>query len=105
MNKLTSEKLKSGALAIEKFRALQEREQEWLYELLSVGKSALLALKILDAISACPLSFEEIADECGCNSQTVSQVLNALIEGGTTIQLDAKCAYAPSGRSRKLARR
>ncbi|MEH1828230.1 MAG: helix-turn-helix domain-containing protein [Nostoc sp.] len=105
MYKPTADRLKEGALAIEKFRTLADSEQEWLLELLKVGKSAILALKILDAISANPLTFEEIADICECNPQTVSQMLNALEQGGMTIQMDETSAYAPTGRLRKLVRR
>lgn len=105
MYKPTADRLKEGALAIEKFRALADSEQEWLLELLKIGKSAVLALKILDAISTNPLAFDEIADICECNAQTVSQILNALEQGGMTIQMDKTSAYAPTGRPRKLARR
>lgn len=105
MYKPTSDRLKGGALFIEKFRTLADSEQEWLMELLKVGKSALLALRILDAISDNPLTFEEIADICECNPQTVSQILNALEQGGMTIQLNEFSAFAPTGRLRKLARR
>ncbi|MBN3951899.1 MAG: hypothetical protein HWQ38_37735 [Nostoc sp. NMS7] len=105
MYKPTADRLKEGALAIEKFRTLADPEQEWLMELLKVGKSAVLALKILDTISTNPLTFEEIAHICECNPQTVSQILNALEQGGMTIQMDETSAYAPTGRPRKLARR
>lgn len=103
MNQVTIKKLKESALAIEKFRALAESEQEWLKPML--GKSTLLALRILDAIAENPLSFEEIASECDCSKQTASQILNALEQGGMTIQLGLIGAFAPTGRARKLARR
>lgn len=105
MNQTTAKKLTTGARAIEQFRTLAEPEQEWLTQLLLVGKSALLALRILDAIAARPLTFEEIAIECECHPQTVSQILNALADGGMTLQLDETSAFAPTGRPRKLARR
>ncbi|WP_317108173.1 hypothetical protein [Chroococcidiopsis sp. SAG 2025] len=73
--------------------------------MLLVGKSALLALRILDAIATRPLTFEEIAIECECHPQTVSQILNALADGDMTLQLDETSAFAPTGRPRKLARR
>lgn len=80
MNQVTWLKLKDAALSIEKFRSLADSEQEWLLPLF--GKSVLLAIKILDTISANPLTFEEIASECDCSKMTVSQVLNALEQGG-----------------------
>lgn len=105
MNQETSFKLKNAALSIEKFRNLASNEQSLLLELLQVGKSALLALRILDAIASRPLTFEEIGADCSCHPQTVSQILNALAEGGVAVQMDGKTAYAPTGRPRKLARR
>ncbi len=103
MNRDTCQKLKDAALSIEKFRSLTESEQEWLIPLF--GKSVLLALKILDAIASNPLTFEEIAEECNCSPQTVSQILNALEQGGMSIQIQESSAFAPTGRLRRLARR
>lgn len=103
MYKPTSERLKDSALAIEKFRTLPDSEQEWLLPLL--GKSVLLAMRILDSIADNPLTFEEIAEICECSPQTASQVLNALEQGGMTIKLDKTSAFAPTGRPRKLVQR
>lgn len=105
MYKPTADRLKSGALVLEKFRTLADSEQEWLMELLKIGKSAVLALRILDAISDNPLTFEEIAGICECNPQTVSQILNALELGGMSIELNEFSAFAPTSRLRKLVRR
>lgn len=105
MNVDTLEKLRNAATLIDKFRNLESKEQEWLLELLSVGKTAVLALSLLDAIAQMPLTFKEIAIECECHPQTVSQVLNALSQGGLAIEMDKKSAYAPTGRPRKLAQK
>ncbi|MCC5640629.1 MarR family transcriptional regulator [Nostoc sp. CHAB 5844] len=103
MNQETFQKLKDAALSIEKFRSLADSEQEWLLPLF--GKSVLLATKILDAISANPLTFEEIAQECNCSKPTASQILNALQQGGMTIQIDRNAAFVLVGRARRLAQR
>lgn len=104
MNQETVQKIKDAALNIEKFRNLAPSDQEWLVELLKIGSSVLLVHKILDAIAARPLSFSEIAADCDCHPQTVSQILNALAGAGVAIQLNGKTAYAPTGRPRKLAK-
>jgi hypothetical protein len=50
--------------------------------------------------------FEEIADEMDMNPNTISQKLNALIDGGYSgITLIESTAFAPIGRCRKLARK
>ncbi|MBW4677664.1 MAG: hypothetical protein KME52_27795 [Desmonostoc geniculatum HA4340-LM1] len=103
MNRDTCQKLRDAALSIEKLRSLHDSEQEWLLPLL--GKSVLLALKILDAIAFDALTFEEIASECDCSKQAVSQILNALEQGGMSIQIQESSAFAPVGRLRKLAKR
>lgn len=105
MNKTTLTKLSNGAKVLEQFRHLADSEQEWLIEVLKVGKSALLALDILDAIASQPLTFEEIGRICECHPQTASQILNALVEGGMSLSLNDKSAYAPTGRPRKLAKK
>lgn len=105
MNVDTIERLRNTATLIEKFRNLESKEQEWLLELLSVGKSAVLTLNILDAIAHQPLTFKEIAKTCECHPQTVSQILNAVADGGIAIQMQKKTAYAPTGRPRKLVQK
>lgn len=97
----TKYKLQSAAMSIEKFRNLSLQEQEWLFPMLS--KSIQSTLKLLDVISNQRKTFEEIADLMGCNPQTVSQKINALIEAGLAIDLSATGAIAPTGRPRKLA--
>lgn len=105
MNVDTIERLRNIATLIGQFRNLEVEEQEWLLELLAVGKSAVLTLRILDAIANQPLTFKEIAIECECHPQTVSQILNAVADGGLAIQMEKKSAYAPTGRPRKLAQK
>lgn len=105
MNVDTIERLRNAATLIEKFCNLEVKEQDWLLELLTVGKSAVLTLKILDAIAHQPLTFKEIAAECECHPQTVSQILNAVADGGINIQMEKKSAYAPTGRPRKLVQK
>ena len=97
------QRLSENALAIEKFRALTPNEQEWLLPLLTKG--ILSTLKILDMISGERLTFEEIGEAVGLSPITVSQKLNALAQGGMSIDLSESAAYAPTGRPRKLARR
>lgn len=105
MNVDTIERLGNVATLIEKFRNLEVEEQEWLLELLTVGKSAVLTLNILDVIAQVPLTFKEIAVECECHPQTVSQILNAVADGGMAITMHRKSAYAPTGRPRKLVQK
>lgn len=96
-------RLTEQALAIEKFRNLAPTEQEWLRPMLSRGFKSTLAL--LDEIAEERKTFEEIAMALEINPQTVTQKLNALLQGGIAIDLTGTAAYAPTGRPRKLARR
>jgi predicted transcriptional regulator len=52
-----------------------------------------------------PLTFEEIADEMDMNPNTITQKLNALIEGGYSgLTLTESAAFSWTGRHRRLAR-
>lgn len=103
MNESTRIQLREDALAIDKFRALHPNEQEWLRPLLS--RRVQNILNMLDLISDSRMTFEEIALALGCNPTTVSQRLNALLQGGAAINLTETSACAPTGRPRTLARR
>lgn len=103
MNTNTTKYLKEIARFVEKFRNLHPDEQEWLEPLLR--NNVKTALNILDAISNTSLSYEEIANICELHPTTVKQMLSALSEGGCTIDMSEKTAFAPTGRPRTLARR
>lgn len=103
MDEAARDRLVEMAEAIEKFRRLHPAEQEWLYPLLN--RNVRTALEILAAISGNMKSFEEIADLVGLHPHTVSQKLNALVEGGVSVDMTATGAKARTGRPRKLARR
>lgn len=94
-------RLLENALAIEKFRQLDPREQEWLLPLLSKGTRS--TLEILDLIEEETLMFEQIGRVLGISPVTVSQKLNVLAEGGMAIDLSKTTACARTGRRRKLA--
>lgn len=103
MNTQTIEKLQELAPAIERFRNLSPREQEWMAPLLApIVKSA---LNILDCIEEQELSYLEIANTCGMHPTSISQILNALADGGCSISFRSKAAFAPIGRSRTLIKR
>jgi predicted transcriptional regulator len=60
---------------------------------------------MLELIAEKPLTFEEIAEEMDMNRNTISQKLNALIDGGYSgLTLTESTAFAKNGRCRKLAR-
>lgn len=103
MDESVKTRLIEAALAIEKFRNLDPKEQEWLMPLLSRGFRS--TLQMLNVISLERKSFEEIALEVGIHPQTAQQKLNALLVGGLAIDLSKTAAYAPTGRPRKLARK
>lgn len=103
MDEATRKRLVELALSIEKFRSLPTYEQEWLFPLLSRGIRG--TLEMLDTIADEKLTFEEIARELGKSPITVSQRLNALLQGGMALDMTGTAAYAPTGRPRKLARR
>ncbi len=103
MNQDTINRLKESAQSIEKFRNLHPQEQAWLEPLLH--QTVKTALNILDTIANNPLTYIEIADICELHPTSVKQILNALSEGGTNIDLSEKTAFAPTGRPRNLARR
>ena len=101
MNTDTTNRIRESARSIEKFRALDMDEQRWLEPL--VTKTTKTCLNILDAIAHQPLTYEEIAQLCDLHPTTVKQILNALNEGGCSIDLRERGAFAPTGRSRNLA--
>lgn len=103
MDSVAAQRLKEKAEAIAEFRNLTLEEQEWLFPLLARGIKN--TLEMLDIISEQPLTFEEIADEMDIHPITVSQKLNALVAGGYPIDLTGNCAFAPTGRPRKLTRK
>lgn len=103
MNTDTRDKLIENAGLIEKFHNLHPAEKDWLFPLLN--RSIRTTVEMLELIAQERRSFEEIAGLINCHPQTVSQKINALIEGGMLIDLSAKGAIAPTGRPRKLARR
>ena len=97
------EKLTEQAQSIAKFQELAEDERQWLFPLLSKGVRN--TLELLDLISDQPLTFEEMATELNIHPTTVTQKLNALVEGGYPLVLTDKTAFAETGRPRKLARK
>jgi hypothetical protein len=103
MNEVTLAKLRDATPSIEKFRELCPEEQKWLYPLLT--QSTCTALDILEAITHQHLSYEEIAAEVGIHPTSAKQILGALMDGGCSIDLREKGAFAPIGRSRNLVRK
>lgn len=103
MNTGTIKRLKLAAPSIEKFRHLESEEQAWVKPLLS--KTTQTALLILDSIEQTSLTYEEIADACELHVNSVKQILSALAEGGCSIDMNDRMAFARTGRPRKLARR
>lgn len=95
-------RLMESADSYYEFLKLVEQEQKWLLPLL--GKGAASTVKMLKLISEQPMTFEDIADQVGINSQTVTQKLNALAKGGFSLEMNDKSAFAPTGRPRKLVR-
>jgi len=84
---------------------LEVSEIEWIFSLLNRGVQP--SIEILELIAKKPLTFEEIADEMDMNPNTITQKLNALIDGdysGLTILLTEATAFSWMGRLRKLAR-
>ncbi|MFB2970390.1 ArsR family transcriptional regulator [Aerosakkonema sp. BLCC-F183] len=97
------EKLKDLAIAIAKYQDLDESERQWLKPMLSKGIQN--TLEMLDLIADRPMTFEEIAIELDISISTVTQKLNALLDGGYPLTLTDKTAFAETGRPRKLARK
>lgn len=102
MNQKTLDRLKELAPFIKSFRELHPREQEWLIPLLT--PSVKTALAILDVIANDSLTYEEIANICELHPHSVTQILNALNEGGCDVSLSETQAFSPTGRHRVLAR-
>ena len=74
-----------------------------IFPLLNRGVQS--SIEILELIAEKPLTFEEIAEEMEMNHNTISQKLNALIDGGYSgLTLTESTAFAQIGRCRKLAR-
>ena len=95
--------LRAKAKAIEQFMELEAAEREWIFPLLNRGVQS--SIEILELIVEKPLTFEEIAEEMDMNHNTISQKLNALIDGGYSgLTLTESTAFAQTGRCRKLAR-
>jgi predicted ArsR family transcriptional regulator len=95
--------LRAKAKAIEEFMELEASEREWIFPLLNRGVQS--SIEILELIAEKPLTFEEIADEMDMNPNTITQKLNALIEGGYNgLTLTQTTAFSWTGRYRKLAR-
>lgn len=101
MDDKVRQRLSENALAIEKFRDLHPTEREWLVPLLSKGVRS--TLEILDLIETERLTYSEIGHLLGLSPTTVSQKLNALANGGMSLELSETAAYAPTGRPRRLA--
>lgn len=95
--------LQAKAKAIEQFMELESSEREWIFPLLNRGVQS--SIEILELIAEKPLTFNEIAEEMDMNQNTISQKLNALIEGGYSgLTLTQTTAFSWTGRYRKLAR-
>ncbi|MBW4598963.1 MAG: hypothetical protein KME29_04945 [Calothrix sp. FI2-JRJ7] len=91
------------ALLIEKFRALDGKDQEWLRDLFKGDRTIISCLEILDLIENKSLSYYELANIMGCSPETVKQKLNAMISGGIAINQSRRKYKAPrGGRPRKL---
>jgi hypothetical protein len=74
-------RLRAKAKAIAKFMELENSEKEWIFPLLNRGVQ--FCIEIIGLIAEKPLTFGEIADEMDMNPNTISQKLNALIDGVT----------------------
>jgi predicted ArsR family transcriptional regulator len=95
--------LRAKAKAIEQFMELEASEREWIFPLLNRGVQS--SIEILELIREKPLTFDEIADEMDMNPNTITQKINALIDGDYTgLTLTESTAFSWTGRYRKLAR-
>lgn len=95
--------LTGKAKAIEQLMELEASEREWIFPLLNRGVQS--SIEIIELIAEKPLTFEEIADEMDMNPHTITQKLNALIDGGYSgLTLTESTAFSWTGRHRKLAR-
>lgn len=95
--------LRGKAKAIEQFMELEASEREWIFPLLNRGVQS--CIEIIELIAEKPLTFEEIAEEMDMNHNTISQKLNALIDGGYSgLTVTESTAFAQTGRCCKLAR-
>lgn len=103
MNEDSVERLKKVAKHLNKFRDLDESEQDWLIELLKHGRLVLSALNVLNAISEEALSFEEISEKTGLHPNTIKQILGAISEDcAVDEQQTEKFISRYGGRPRKL---
>lgn len=95
--------LRAKAKAIEEFMNLESSERKWIFPLLNRGVQS--SIEILELIAEKPFTYNEIADEMDMNPNTITQKLNALIDGGYTgLTLTQTTAFSWTGRHRKLAR-
>lgn len=92
------------ALLIERFRQLEDKDQEWLRELFKGDRSIISCLEILDEIENKSLTYYELANIMGCSPETIKQKLNAMISGGIAINegKGGKFKAPRGGRPRKL---
>lgn len=103
MNRDTIRRLKDDVPFLIKYRALHPDEQLWIEPLLK--SNIRTAIRILNKISSHPLPYQQIAENLNLHPATVSQILNALADGGLRVILSKETAYAPIGRPRELVRR
>jgi predicted transcriptional regulator len=95
--------LRAKAKAIELFMELEASEREWIFPLLNRGVQS--CIEIIELIAEKPLTFEEIAEEMDMNHNTISQKINALMDGGYSgLTLTESTAFTQTGRCRQLAR-
>lgn len=94
------------ALLIERFRQLEDKDQEWLRALFKGDRTIISCLEILDEIEDKALSYYELANIMGCSPETIKQKLNAMISGGIAIsESRGKYKAARGGRPRKLCKK
>ncbi len=102
MNQSTYNKIVALTPMIEQFRHLEKNEQAWLKPLMN--KTVATAIRVLSMIEDKELSYEEISDELQIHINTAKQILAALEEGGASIKVSGRAAYAETGRLRVLKR-
>lgn len=103
MNKDTYEKIRASTAFLTKYYELDETDQAWIYT--GLDKTFQSTIEMIDLITNRQLTYKEIAKTLGINFNTVTQKINALIEGGFPIEADTKKAFYQVGRKRKSVSR
>lgn len=103
MNGDTRKKIEMAVPFLIKYFELEKEEQAWIYP--ALNKPIKSTIQILNLVIDSSLTYEEIAQDLGMNSNTVCQKINALGDGGFPLDIRPdRALYTPS-RKRNLVRR